>query len=111
MNCSAPDTGNMEVLVRYGSKEQQDQWLKPLLNGEIRSAFGMTEPQVASSDATNMEATAELVDGQWVITVKNGGHQEQEIHVANHYFYVCHKPRKRKASRHSMILIPMDTPG
>ena len=112
MNCSAPDTGNMEVLVRYGSKEQQDQWLKPLLNGEIRSAFGMTEPQVASSDATNMEATAELVDGQWVINgekwwTSGAGDPRCKIII----FMCVTNPENERHQRHSMILIPMDTPG
>ena len=112
MNCSAPDTGNMEVLVRYGSKEQQDQWLKPLLNGEIRSAFGMTEPQVASSDATNMEATAELVDGQWVINgekwwTSGAGDPRCKIII----FMGVTNPDNPKHQRQSQILVPMDTPG
>ncbi|MBT6429284.1 MAG: acyl-CoA dehydrogenase, partial [Rhodospirillaceae bacterium] len=67
LNCSAPDTGNMEVLERVGTPEQKDKWLTPLLNGEIRSAFAMTEPAVASSDAKNVSTTAVLENGEWVI--------------------------------------------
>jgi acyl-CoA dehydrogenase len=112
MNCSAPDTGNMEVLVRYGSDEQKTKWLEPLLKGEIRSAFGMTEPEVASSDATNMEAKAELKDGQWVINgekwwTSGAGDPRCKIII----FMCVTNPENDRHQRHSMILVPMDTPG
>ena len=112
MNCSAPDTGNMEVLVRYGSDEQKDTWLKPLLNGEMRSAFGMTEPNVASSDATNMEATAKLVNGEWVINgekwwTSGAGDPRCKLII----FMCVTNPENERHQRHSMILVPTDTPG
>jgi acyl-CoA dehydrogenase len=111
-NCSAPDSGNMEVLLRYGSPEQQQQWLEPLLAGQIRSAFGMTEPQVASSDATNMEATAAL-DGDEVVL--NGrkwwstgvGHPDCQVII----FMGLTDPNAQPHQRHSMVLVPIDTPG
>jgi alkylation response protein AidB-like acyl-CoA dehydrogenase len=111
-NCNAPDTGNMEVLHMYGSPAQQEQWLKPLLAGEIRSAFCMTEPGVASSDATNMEATA-VLDGDEVVV--NGrkwfssgiGHPNCRILIFMGLTY----PEAERHKRHSMILVPLDTPG
>src|SRR3954451_12685817 len=111
-NCNAPDTGNMEVLLRYGTAEQKQQWLEPLLDGTIRSAFCMTEPDVASSDATNMAATA-VVEGDEVVV--NGrkwwstgvGHPDCRIFV----FMGLTDPDADRHSRHTMVLVPRDTPG
>jgi acyl-CoA dehydrogenase len=111
-NCNAPDTGNMEVLLRYGDEAQRKQWLEPLLDGTIRSAFTMTEPGVASSDATNMEATA-VVDGDEVVI--NGrkwwstgvGHPDCKIFV----FMGLSDPDADRHARHSMVLVPRDTRG
>ncbi len=111
-NCNAPDTGNMEVLYHYGSDEQKDRWLTPLLAGEIRSAFCMTEPAVASSDATNMQATA-LADGDTVVL--NGrkwwstgiGHPNCKVVI----FMGLTDVEADRHHRHSMVLVPLDTPG
>lgn len=111
-NCNAPDTGNMEVLLKYGSPEQQEQWLEPLLDGRIRSAFLMTEPGVASSDATTMESTATL-DGDEVVL--NGrkwwstgaGHPDCKVGI----FMAVTDPDASRHARHSMVLVPLDAPG
>src|SRR6185312_9378650 len=112
-NCSAPDTGNMETLVRYATPDQQEQWLKPLLNGEIRSAFAMTEPAVASSDATNIEARIER-DGNrgYVINARKwwtSGAMDPRCKI----FILMGKtdPNAARHQQQSMILVPRDTPG
>lgn len=111
-NCSAPDTGNMEVLARYGSKEQQEKWLVPLLEGEIRSAFCMTEPEVASSDATNIEARIERDGDEYVVNghkwwSTGAGTPRCEITI----FMGKTDPEAKRYEQQSMILVPLDTPG
>jgi acyl-CoA dehydrogenase len=112
-NCSAPDTGNMETLVRYATPEQQDQWLKPLLAGEIRSSFAMTEPAVASSDATNIEARIERDGNQgYVINARKwwtSGAMDPRCKI----FILMGKtdPNAARHQQQSMILVPRDTPG
>jgi len=116
-NCSAPDTGNMEVLAMYGSPQQQHQWLMPLLTGEIRSCFGMTEPAVASSDATNMEATVVqqedgtlLLNGhKWWTSGACDPRTEVMIFMARSTAAVAAGAPAH--AQHSMVLVPLDTPG
>ena len=111
-NCSAPDTGNMEVLAKYGSEPQKEKWLKPLMNGEIRSAFLMTEPEVASSDATNIETSIVLEGDEYVI---NGRKWWSSGGMDSHCkFAIVMGKTDLNAPRHqqqSMVIVPMDTEG
>jgi acyl-CoA dehydrogenase len=111
-NCSAPDTGNMETLVRYGNEEQKEKWLKPLLAGEIRSAFCMTEPDVASSDATNIRASIIRDGDQYVIDgnkwwASGGGDPRCRLLI----FMGKTDPDAPIHKQQSMIIVPADTPG
>ena len=111
-NCNAPDTGNMEVLLKYGSEEQKERWLEPLLDGRIRSVFLMTEPEVASSDASTMAATALLSGDEVVLDGRKwwstgAGHPDLRVGI----FMGVTDPEAERRNRHSMVLVPMDEPG
>ena len=112
LNCSAPDTGNMEVLERIGTPEQKEKWLKPLLAGEIRSAFAMTEPDMASSDAKNISTSAVLENGEWVINgekyyISGAGDPRCKIMITLVKTSLDAEPFRQP----SQILVPIDTPG
>jgi acyl-CoA dehydrogenase len=111
-NCAAPDTGNMEVFERYGSAAHKERWLKPLLEGEIRSAYLMTEPGVASSDATNMALMATRDGDTWVLNgekwwASGAGDPRCKVYIT----MACSDPDGPKHARHSMFAIAADTPG
>ncbi len=111
-NCAAPDTGNMEVLARYCTEEQKDKWLTPLLNGEIRSAYAMTEPSVASSDATNIAMSCVADGDEWVLNgekiwISGAGDPRCKILIV-----MCNtNPGGPRHAQHSQVLVPFDTPG
>jgi acyl-CoA dehydrogenase len=112
MNCNAPDTGNMEVLTLFGTEEHKERWLKPLLEGEIRSAFAMTEPAVASSDATNIETRIERDGGEYVINGRkwwttNAIHPNCKVMIVMGKTNPGGPPHKQQ----SMLVVPLDTPG
>src|SRR6476646_8695314 len=111
-NCSAPDTGNMEVLARYGTPEQKEKWLKPLLAGEIRSCFAMTEPEVASSDATNIRSSIVRNGDEYLINGRKwwtSGAGDPRCRIS--IFMGRSDPSAPKHKQQSMILVPMDTAG
>lgn len=112
-NCNAPDTGNMEVLWRYGSEQQKQTWLKPLLEGDIRSVFGMTEPDVASSDATNMQATATVEGDEIVLNGRKWWTSGLGDPHAKVMIFMARTPdaSKDRHHQHSMVLVPLDAAG
>src|ERR1043165_5591762 len=112
-NCSAPDTGNMETLVRYATKEQRERWRKPLLDGEIRSSFAMTEPAVASSDATNIEASIRREGNSSYVINARKWRTSGALAPRCNIFILMGKtdPNAPRHQQQSMILVPRDTPG
>ncbi|WP_328592269.1 acyl-CoA dehydrogenase family protein [Parahaliea maris] len=111
-NCSAPDTGNIEVIERYGTEEHKKLWMEPLLNGEIRSAFAMTEPDVASSDATNINLRAERDGDEYVLNGRKWWTSGALDNRTRIFITMCKtNPEAPRHQQHSMILVPKNTPG